>query len=366
MALPSPLRVPGQLRVARDDGSDLAILRRVPARHRLARPHQAGASSPLVFDDGERSYLVTLEGAAELPWSDPARWTPGLVDMAMRQPWPGGPATATVAGERLTPEPASGRFVFERLDPPLAGELMRRLAQGGPEAVFAATSSSAPAFEAVYDPWPGLAIDASPREDDDRELRIQVPLLAAERLVAEGRFADAQRWFHHVFDPADAERPGWKLLGTSDPTSIDDWLRAPLDPKQVARARAGAAQREVVRRYVTNLVAWGDQLVAQQAGEAAALLYRLAAKVLGPRPKPAAPAGGEAPTFDALAAGETNVLVALESFLPWEPGARPGQPGEDFEAVLTLGRALGRFAVPANEGLVDVWDRVAERLERVR
>jgi hypothetical protein len=116
-----------------------------------------------------------------------------------------------------------------------------------------------------------------------------------------------------------------------------------------------------------NLLAWGDQLVMQKASEAAALLFRLASKVLGPRPKASAPAGGEVPpTFDALAAGETNVLVALETFLPWEPDARPVPPGADFEAVLTLGRALGRFAVPANEGLLDVWDRVAERLERVR
>jgi len=373
--LPAPHRSPGQLRLPHD-GGDLLVLRKTPPRVRLTAPHQAGVDGPYVFDDGERTYLVSYVGADEIPWSEPNRWTPGLVEAALRQPLGLGAPRPTPV--RLVPEPAPGRYLFERLDNPRAGELLRRFGQGGAHAAFGATAGGGVGFDAAYEPVPTVvegerapAPGAGPHAASDRELGVDVPLLVASRLVVEKRHEEAQRWLHHVFDPS--ARTSWKLpAGGLDANSIDAWLRAPLDPRQAARARTGVTPRAIVLAYLANLLAWGDQLLAEGASEAAALLFRLGAKILGPRAKPAAtPAQGEAepPTVDKLLAAGGNPLVAVENSLPYEPQAQaapPPKPGEGLEAVLALGRMLDRFSVPPNAILDGIWDAVDARLEKVQ
>jgi len=120
-------------------------------------------------------------------------------------------------------------------------------------------------------------------------------------------------------------------------------------------------------KYLDNLLAWGDELLAHKATGAAELLFRLAADVLGPPPKlPPQNADASAPSFNQLAESSTNVLVSIENLLPGETSARPARPGDGIEAVLALGRNLTVFCVPPNETMLRYWEEVAGRLQKVR
>src|SRR5262249_34972943 len=152
---------------------------------------------------------------------------------------------------RLVPEPTPGRYVFERLDHPRAAELLRRFGQGGAHAVFGAAAAGGVGFDAAYEPVPAVvegeraaAPGTGPHAASDRELGVDAPLLVATRLVLEKRHEEAQRWLHHVFDPS--ARTSWKLPPGSAAADVDAWARAPLDPRQAARARTGVLPRAIV------------------------------------------------------------------------------------------------------------------------
>ena len=153
------------------------------------------------------------------------------------------------------------------------------------------------------------------------ELFLHVPLAVSDYLARQQRFEDARRWLHAVFDPtaewspiegssfwkflplADAGRPEAivKLLtwlvdpNAGDPEveaglsgQIDEWKRNPFMPHLVARLRPSAYQWYAFFAYVELLIGWGDQLFRRDTRESvneATLLYVLAARLLGPRPR---------------------------------------------------------------------------------
>ena len=160
------------------------------------------------------------------------------------------------------------------------------------------------------------------------ELFFHVPLTIAIHLSKNQRFAEAQRWFHYLFDPTDdSDGPTperfWKVrpfqttdvkkieeilvnLATgADETlrdetirSIEAWKDAPFRPHVIARYRQQAYMYKTVMAYLDNLIAWGDSLFRQDTGEAideAMMVYVLAANILGPRPQPVPKKGSVRP-----------------------------------------------------------------------
>ena len=147
-----------------------------------------------------------------------------------------------------------------------------------------------------------------------------MPLTIAIHLSKNQRFAEAQRWFHYLFDPTDdSDGPTperfWKVrpfqyhrrqedrgdpgqprhrrrprrCATRPIRSIEAWKDAPFRPHVIARYRQQAYMYKTVMAYLDNLIAWGDSLFRQDTGEAideALMLYVLAANILGPRPQP--------------------------------------------------------------------------------
>src|SRR4029453_9242161 len=140
------------------------------------------------------------------------------------------------------------------------------------------------------------------------------------------RFAEAQRWFHYIFDPTsndttvDPPARFWKFLRfrqDTDVQRIDDLLALlskpddectpkeidlkhkvlqgyaaimanPFQPHKGARPRTVAYQYSVVMKYLDNLIAWGDSLFMQDTIESineATMRYVLAANILGERPQ---------------------------------------------------------------------------------
>lgn len=239
------------------------------------------------------------------------------------------------------------------------------------------------------------------------ELFFHAPLLVANSLSRNQRFEEAREWYHFIFNPIGVESsvPGgspmskyWitkpffattaagyiqqrienimRMLsaGKSAPgqalTALEmqviDWRTNPFEPHRIANYRTVAYQKNVVMKYVDNLVAWGDNLFRQDSLESineATQLYVLAAEILGPRPKvvpphekpPVASFNELESVFDKF----SNALVDVENIIPQLPGRRID--GADQAPLPML-----YFCIPQNEKMLGYWDTVADRLYKIR
>jgi hypothetical protein len=243
------------------------------------------------------------------------------------------------------------------------------------------------------------------------ELFFHAPMLVATRLSANQQFSDAQKWFHHIFNPTtSSKQPSpsryWNtlpffnnshpendqiqslLLALDDPTAsptarenvenqIEQWRRDPFNPHHIARMRITAYQKNVVMKYIDNLLSWGDQLFSQDTMESineATMLYVLAANILGPRPETIRPRGHVEPkTYDELRANHldkfSNTLVELEN-APLINSSRVNnyfkpRKGIGAQTVKSVAQTF-YFCIPRNDYLLKYWDTVADRLFKIR
>ncbi len=246
------------------------------------------------------------------------------------------------------------------------------------------------------------------------ELFFHIPLTIAVHLSKTQRFAEAQRWFHSIFDPTsndqsvDPPKRFWKFLAfrrSDDSKTIDEIVRIlstprselshedqllqddimngydairnkPFQPHAVARTRHLAYQYCVVMKYLDNLIAWGDHLFQQDTVESineATQQYVLAANILGERPQQIPPLGTVgAKTFAQLKKGLGPIgdaLVDLEGQFPFNlaaPNSRTsGSSAGDSSALFGIGRTL-YFCIPRNDKLLGYWYTVANRLFKIR
>lgn len=236
------------------------------------------------------------------------------------------------------------------------------------------------------------------------ELFFHAPLYIATRLSKNGQFEEARKWFHYIFDPTtdDMPLPGeteisryWKVLPfkTTPAESLEDWFRVnlsavtdprsreneiigewrdnPFDPHLVASNRPLAYMKNVVVKYVENLIAWGDSLFRQDTMESvneALQIYVIANHILGPRPE-FVPKRGEirAESYQSLSAkwdDFSNALVELENIFPYssEVSVSERSPGSN---LLGIGPSF-YFCIPSNDKLLKLWDTVADRLFKIR
>jgi Tc toxin complex TcA C-terminal TcB-binding domain len=252
------------------------------------------------------------------------------------------------------------------------------------------------------------------------EMLYHIPVMVAVHLSNNQRFAEAQKWFHLVFDPTSTDTTVapperfWTsfvfrsdldiqnintlltLLSTPDTqlsqpqiqakaeviTGYNAILASPFDPHVVARTRPSAYQWYVVMKYLDNLIAWGDSLFLADTIETineATLCYVLAANILGPCPQSMPQPGSTSPrNFRQLKQAGldrmSDALVNLESQFPFNlvpgpvGGSGPGSaggPGDQSGALFGIGRSL-YFCIPPNQNLLAYWDTVADRLFKIR
>ena len=237
------------------------------------------------------------------------------------------------------------------------------------------------------------------------ELFFHVPLLLALHLSKNQRFADAQHWFHYLFDPTDdSDGPTperfWKVrpfqytdvkkieevlvnlvtgadevLRNDTIQSISAWQSTPFRPHVIARYRQQAYMYKTVMAYLDNLIGWGDSLFRQDTGEAideALMLYALAANILGPRPQQVPQKGSTRPqTYENLRRDLRQfgtVMRTVEADLPFDLAPFPAESSGDTDRLATV-RGVGKalyFCVPRNDKLLGYWDTVADRLFKIR
>lgn len=238
------------------------------------------------------------------------------------------------------------------------------------------------------------------------ELFYHAPLTIAVHLSKNQRFAEAQKWFHYIFDPTsndpeDSPKRFWKFLRFREETtpefinemllelakgedpalkekmvqSIQAWRDKPFQPHVIARSRYLAYQLHVVMKYLDNLIAWGDSLFRQDTIETlneATQVYVLAANILGPKPQKIPPRGRRSPkTYHDLkekgidAFG--NALIELENDFPFNTSPITTNAGDEAgtQAVFGIARSL-YFCIPPNGKLLEYWDTVADRLFKMR
>lgn len=243
------------------------------------------------------------------------------------------------------------------------------------------------------------------------ELFYHIPVMIAVHMSQNQRFAEAQQWFHLVFDPTFTDSssspsyPFWKFVGFrqpnlvenlveilsytgSDPTQLklkqqvlagyNEVLTTPFDPHAVARTRPLAYMYYVVMKYLDNLIAWGDSLFMQNTIETineATLCYVLAANLLGPLPEQLPVQGmSAAKNYKSLAAAGMdalgNALVDLEVQFPFNTGLPVSQNGGSGGGSQT-GPLFGTaqtlyFCFPPNQKLLSYWSTVEDRLFKIR
>ncbi|MEX2345249.1 MAG: neuraminidase-like domain-containing protein [Balneolaceae bacterium] len=150
-----------------------------------------------------------------------------------------------------------------------------------------------------------------------REIFFHIPFLIANHLNSQGKYADAQKWYHYIFNPtaneviefpssATAEQKkkmemdrNWRYLEfreqdiqklrdqLNDKTAIETYKKDPFNPHAIARLRLSAYQKTIVMKYIDNLLDWGDQLFARDTMESineATMLYITAKEILGKKP----------------------------------------------------------------------------------
>lgn len=236
------------------------------------------------------------------------------------------------------------------------------------------------------------------------ELFFHVPFLLATRLTREQRFEEALTWFHYMFNPTGAlegdvpekywvtkpfylthtgdyinQRIDTLLYKIADPNTperkelefaVDEWRTKPFKPHVVARFRPVAYQKALLLKYIDNLTEWGDYLFRQDTMESivqATQLYILADKLLGPKPR-IIPTTIKAPyeTYNQLEAKVDafgNALIDLENILP-DLSALPEGGAELPPPPITL--SMLYFCIPQNEKMLEYWDRIADRLSKIR
>lgn len=321
-------------------------------------------------------------------------------------------------------------FQFSNFYHPFVSDLIRVLNRDGIDGLYQRPLQLArnDNFSTDYNPLPRTTIKSEyPVElvdfDDNMygvynwELFFHVPVLIAERLSQNQKFADAQKWFHYVFDPTDMSglpvpQRYWKtkklfevtgdeyvnqtiknifnfLAQGGDPSTraslsadslkyleqlernVARWRRDPFKPFMVARARVTAFQKSVVMKYLDNLIAWGDSLFRGDTIELineATQIYVLAADILGPRPTElaarATPVTQSYNTLEPKLDAYSNALVAVEGLVPPQPPDRLVVPPSQHPLATTS--AITYFCVPKNEKLLSYWDVVSDRLFKIR
>lgn len=286
-------------------------------------------------------------------------------------------------------------------------------------------------FSVLYQPS-DLVHEDYPREDVDFgneayasynwELFFHIPLMIAMSYSRNQKFDEAQRWFHYIFNPTSTSpephpqrywnvkpffnntTPGkeqiQELLSVLDSTKpadqtmknrvlkqIREWRENPFNPHLLARLRITAYQKNVVMKYIDNLISWGDQLFSRDTIESmneATQYYVIAYQILGPKPSfVTSPMKVQAKSYAELSNLNefSNALVSYENEFPYEPAddssntiAFSSKRGE-FSRWPIRGRGTGTlrtapgtpyFCTPKNEQLLAYWDLVEDRLFKIR
>lgn len=228
-----------------------------------------------------------------------------------------------------------------------------------------------------------------------REIFFHIPFLLANHLNSQGKHADAQKWYHYIFNPganevitfpagatADQKKKlesdrNWQYLEfreidvqtlrdqLNDKTAIEVYKKDPFNPHAIARLRMSAYQKCIVMKYIDNLLDWGDQLFTLDTMESvneATLLYVIAKEILGDRPAQIGDCGEgklspkNYETIQPLLNKSSEFLAELENYTIVRTPGKPvrfdsGIIAGKSEIASSSGKALTKYSGNKSESL---------------
>ncbi|MEU4233734.1 hemopexin repeat-containing protein [Nonomuraea sp. NPDC026600] len=197
-------------------------------------------------------------------------------------------------------------------------------------------------------------------DDTHQAIAAAVAALAATAGLTPGQSAAVAALGERTAVLADLEKQLQALGGRAD--LLRAYRYDPFDPHAIAQLRPVAYRRAVVMAYIDNLLDWGDLLFRQFTPESvdeARMLYILAFDLLGEPPEQLGTGLPPAPqTFTELEEeeGDLDLLGYLTG-----GGSLLEQAGEVHAGV-----AGSYFHIPDNSLFTDYWERVADRLRKIR
>jgi hypothetical protein len=303
---------------------------------------------------------------------------------------------------------ALNRFGIEGLlNSKEAGELRRQ-------------ASSSPFFVSEYSPAATVPTPYPIRDYDfsssgaysiyNWEVFFHTVSLIARQLRQSNKYEDALKWINYIFDPANRDMSlqdlrYWKIkpflidvtkgisyymrllsapnLNAAEreekrqwEEQIEIWRDHPFDPHLIASMRPRAYMLWTVMELIDILSDWGDYLFRQDTTESineAINLYVLASEILGERPKkvdrPAPPEYcyddiiGGLSAFSNASARFENYMTGLR-LCKCQNGVLVDEPCDNSPALTTLPELT--FCIPDNPRMTEMWDRVEDRLFKIR
>ena len=241
-----------------------------------------------------------------------------------------------------------------------------------------------------------------------QEMFFHIPYLIANHLNASGKYKEAHFWYSFIFDPTlsnidsdpDFGKPGintnWQFADFRDnpvekmmeiysnPSTIDIYNNFPFNPHKIARQRISAYPKNILMKYLDNLLDWADNLFTQYLPEPvneALMLYTMVADILGNKPQSTGKCKTHGKsTYEKLLSPLEDPSLGNSEFLLY---AIANQQPEHPEVIgstipLDLGFMLAEsvpiykvekelvFCIPNNEQFLKYWDRVENRLFNIR
>jgi hypothetical protein len=381
-------------------GGSFPILSKVPGDFQLSYPQKKDAmwSEPFFMADSHRTHFFERRTVCKMVGTEHLDIQDERYDVSLHQH----PYACLLIS-------SFNRWGIEGLFP----------ARGANNPVLRQAKSEPLYFKTDYDPGTLNRINLPlPVEDFDFnyggayaaynwELFFHLPTLIARQLKTEGRHKEAIRWLRLVFDPTSREPLGirrvWglkpfmtastqtsiatmiKLLsqGGTDPAQekmraavaaqIKAWRDHPFEPHKIAESRLSAYMLWCVLEYIDVLIEWGDELFRQDSMESineATNLYLLAKEILGERPT----------VVDKGSRTEAKSFAELNPYtgFSWSADVEAHLAGYDVAndcrstnekcrppvaASLFPGQY---FCIAPNPKLPEYWDRVEDRLFKIR
>jgi len=273
------------------------------------------------------------------------------------------------------------KYYTKRLSTQVLKILETKLIQGGFEELINLDSQELDEFDIeILQPTKNIdAKDISSQIDFHgaygayfQEIFFHMPLYIAQNLQKEGNYSESQKWYNFIFNPSKANEY-WRYNEFREVNNQDlenilqneavitTYNNDPFDPYAIAALRPIAFQKDVFMKYINNLLMWGDAFYIQDTWESlseACLLYFTARDLLGSRPKSVGTwKTPEAKNYNELTI-TSQFFVELENSintvnLPISIYTAIENPNIYFETI-------------ANKNLMQYWDKVEDRLFKLR
>ncbi|MFT5838529.1 MAG: hypothetical protein ACI9UT_001022 [Flavobacteriales bacterium] len=166
----------------------------------------------------------------------------------------------------------------------------------------------------------------------------------------------------------------YTLMVNEGPDQIQRYLDDPFDPHAIAALRRGAYKRTTVMAYIDNIIDWGDQLFRQYTRESineARMLYVLAYDLLGKKPQSmGSRVLPETLSYENLASKGAESDPNVYDFL-FDVADGNNSDNSVIKSFSHSGRVHSSVAnpyyfVPENEQVLKYWERIEDRLFKIR